>query len=164
MGKKTCKNAFPWEMFCVLKEKTDYYPFTLRSLVSKILAKLARNRVIDQLKKCGLFPDFHFGFRYSQSTADLLAVVSYRITYNRYGTIPSVTLDISKAFDRVQHGGLLNKPKSYEISAKVFGFYLSFLCNRWLQVVPDGKFLQEYQFNDRVSRGSILGSFFSLIH
>lgn len=42
MGKKTCKNAFPWEMFCVLKEKTDYYPFTLRSLVSKNFSKTCK--------------------------------------------------------------------------------------------------------------------------
>ena len=66
-------------------------------------------------------------------------------------------LDISKAFDRVWHAGLLHKLKSYGISGKVFGFVSSFLRNRRLQVVLDGKSSQEYPVNDGVPQSSILG-------
>ena len=64
------------------------------------------------------FSDFQYGFRSSQSTADLLTVVSDRIArvFNRSGTAPAVALDISKAFDRVWHIGILHKLKSYGIS------------------------------------------------
>ena len=56
------------------------------------------------------FSDFQYGFR-SRSTADLLTVVSDRIAraFNRSGATRAVALDISKAFDRVWHAGLLHK-------------------------------------------------------
>ena len=52
-----------------------------------------------------------YGFRSSRSTADLLTVVSDRIarTFNRPGATRAVSLDISKALDRVWHAGVLHK-------------------------------------------------------
>ena len=47
--------------------------------------------------------DLQYGFKSSQSTADVLTVVSDRIfrVFNRSGATGAVALDISKAFDRV---------------------------------------------------------------
>ena len=69
-----------------------------------------------------------------------------------------MALDISKAFDRVWHAGLLHKVKSYEISVQIFGLISSFLSNRQLGVVLDGKSSQEYPVNVGVPQGSILSS------
>ena len=66
-------------------------------------------------------------------------------------------LDISKTFDRVWHAVLLHKLKSYKISGQIFGLISSLLSNRWLRVVLDEKFLQEYAVNAGVLQGSILG-------
>ena len=79
-----------------------------------------------------VFSDFQYGLRSSQSTADLLTVVSDKIAraFNRFGATQAVTLDISKAFDRVWHAGLLHKLKSYGISGQIFGLTSSFLSNR----------------------------------
>ena len=84
---------------------------------------------------------FHYAFRSSQSIADLLTVVSDRIAraFNRSGATRAVTLDISKAFDRVWHAGLLHKLKSYGISGQPFGLISSFLSKRPLQVALVGK-------------------------
>ena len=68
-----------------------------------------------------------------------------------------MALDISKAFNRVWHAGLLHKLKSYGISGQIFGLISSFLNNRWLKVVLDGKSSQEYSVNAGVPQGSILG-------
>ena len=57
----------------------NYRPVGLLSVVSKVFEKLGNNRIVDHLEKCGLFPDFQYGFRSSRSTADLLAAVSDRI-------------------------------------------------------------------------------------
>ena len=67
-----------------------------------------------------------------------------------------MALDISKAFDRVWHAGLLHKLKSYGISGQIFDLISSFLSNRWLGVVLDGNSLQEYSVNAGVPEGSIL--------
>ena len=107
----------------------NYHP-----VVSKAFEKLLNNRIVGHLEKCGLFSDFQYGFRSSRSTADLLTVVSDRIAraFNRSGATQAVALDISKAFDRVWHAGLLHKLKSYGISGQIFGLISSFLSNRRL--------------------------------
>ena len=83
------------------------------------------------LEKCGLFSDLQHGFRSSRSTADLMTVVSDRFAraFNRSGDTRAVVLDISKAFDRVWHAGLLHKRKSYGISSQIFGLISFFLSN-----------------------------------
>ena len=95
------------------------------SVVSKVFEKLVNIRIDDHQEKCGLFSDFQYGFR-SWSTADLLTVVSDRIAraFNRSGATWAVALDISKAFDRVWHAGLLHNLKSYGISGQIFGLIL----------------------------------------
>ena len=72
-------------------------------MVSKVFEKLVNDRIVDHLEKFDLFSDFQYGFRSSQSAADLLTVVSDRIAkaYNRSGTTRAVALDMSKAFERV---------------------------------------------------------------
>ena len=123
------------------------HPNSLLSVVSKVFEIPVDNRIIDHLEKCSLFSDFQYGFRSSRSTADLLTVVSDRIAraFNRSGATRAVALDISKAFDRVWHAGLLHKLKSYGISGQIFGLISSFLSNRRLRAVLDGKSSQEIQ-------------------
>ena len=77
--------------------------------------------------------------------------------FNKSGATRAVALDISEAFDRVWHAGLLHKLKSYGISGQIFGLISSFLSNRQLQVVLDVKSAQEYPVNAEVPQGSILG-------
>ena len=143
----------------------NYRPVSLLSVVSKVFEKLVNNRIVDHLEKC-LFSDFQYGFRSSRSTADLLTVVSDRIAraFNGSGATRAVSLDISKAFDRVWHAGLLHKLTSYGISGQIFGLISSFLSNRWLRVVLDGKSSQEYPVNAGAPQGSILGPTFLLLY
>ena len=65
----------------------NYRPVSLLSVVRKVFEKLGNNRIVDHLETCGLFSDFLYGFRSSQSTADLLTVVSARNSraFNRSG-------------------------------------------------------------------------------
>ena len=146
------KSCFPncWKVSSVIpvfknagKRSTakNYRPASLLSVISKVFEKLVSNRIADHLEKCGLFSDFEYGFTSSQSTADLLIDVSDRIAraFNKSGATLAVALNISRAFDRVWHAGLLHELKSYEISDQKVGLISSFLSNRWLEVVLDGK-------------------------
>ena len=60
--------------------------------------------------------------------ADLLTVVSDRIgrAFNRSGASQAVTIDISKAFDRIWHAVLLHKLKSYGLSGRFLALFLLF--------------------------------------
>ena len=81
----------------------NYNPVSLLSVASKVFEKLVHNRIVDHIEKCDPFSDFQYGFRSSRSTADLLTVVSDRISrdFNRSRATQAVTLHISKAFKRV---------------------------------------------------------------
>ena len=61
------------------------------------------------------------------------------MAFNRSGATRAVALDISKAFDRVWRAGLLHRLRSFGISGQILGLISSFLSNRELRVVLDGK-------------------------
>ena len=71
-------------------------PISLLSVITKVFENFVNNRIVYILEKCGLFSDFHYGFRSSRSTADLLTVVSDRIAraFNRPRATGSVALYI----------------------------------------------------------------------
>ena len=119
--------------------------FSRCSVVSKVFEKLVNDSIVDHLRKCGLFSDFQYAFRSSRSNADL-TVVSDRIAraFNRSRAPRAVALDISKAFVKVWHAAVVHKLKSYGISGQIFGLISSFLTNRRLQVVLNGKLLLEF--------------------
>ena len=145
----------------------NYHPVSLLSVVSKVFEKLVNNRIVDHLEKCGLFSDFQNGFSSSRSATDLLTVVSDRIVwaFSRSGGARALALHISKVFDRVWHAALLHKRKSYGILGQIFGLVSSFLSNRQLRLVLNGKSFQEYPINAGVLQGPFSGSYtFHTIH
>ena len=88
-----------------------------------------------------------------------MTVVSDRIagTFKRSGATLPVAIDISKTFDKVWHVCLLHQLKCCGISGQVYGLILSFLSNRQLKVVLEGKSSQDYPLNAGDSQHSILG-------
>ena len=139
----------------------NYCPASLRSVVSKVIAILVNNSIVDHPEKCGLFSDFEYGFRSSRSTADFLTVLSDRIAraFNRSGATRAVALDISKAFDRVWHAGLLRKLKSY--GGQIFGLISSFLSNRRLRWFWMGNLHKNIQLMLEFLKGPFLVLHFS---
>ena len=101
-------------------------------MVSRDFEKFVNNKIFDLLEKCGLFSDFQYVSRSSQSNAYLLTIFSDRIarTFNRSGASQAVALDISKAFKRVLNVVPLLKLRSYGISGHIFGLIFFFLSNR----------------------------------
>ena len=95
---------------------------------------------------------YHVYFSYSLNTMR---------AFNRSEPTRTVALDISKAFDRVWHAGLLYKFKSYVISCHIIGLICSFLGNRWFRMVLDGKSSQEYPVNAGVIKAPFLLLHFS---
>ena len=83
------------------------------------------------------------------------------------GTTRAIALDISKAFDRVWHNGLLHKLRAYGVTDGIFQI-LPFLVVQRLKLILDGKSSPEFDVNDGVPQGSIycpiLLSFFYLLN
>ena len=97
-------------------------------MVSTVLEKLVSNRPVDHREKYGLFPDFQYCFRSFRSIADILTVASDRLAmaFSRSGATRAVAPDISKAFYRVCHAGLIHKLKFHQFSGQLFGLIYLF--------------------------------------
>ena len=82
-----------------------------------------------------------YGFRHCRSTGDLLSYVTDHISrvLDKQGETRSVALDISKAFDKVWHQGLLTKLHSYCVTGQLYKLVASFLNDRQMSVVLDGQ-------------------------
>ena len=73
-------------------------------------------------------------------------------------------LDISKAFDKVWHDGLLFQLKNYGISGFLFTIIKDFLANRQQRVVLNGKSSCWSSITAGVPQGSVLGPLFFLTY
>lgn len=150
-------------------EKSDpknYRPISLLPVVSKLFERLINNRLVQHLEATNLFSDYQYGFRSARSTADLLTVITERVyrSLDKCGGAQAVALDISKAFDKVWHAGLLHKLASYGVSGKAHGIISSFLKRRKMNVVLDGKSSGDFSINAGVPQGSILGPTLFLLY
>jgi hypothetical protein len=66
-------------------------------------------------------------------------------------------LDISRAFDRVWHKGLLTKLMSLGIGGQLYRWLRDFLSGRSIRVVLNGQVSSTAKINAGVPQGSILG-------
>ena len=74
------------------------------------------------------------------------------------------TFSFISSRNRCQRSAPYFKLKSYGISGQTSLLISSFLSNRWLQVVLDGKSSQEYPVNSGLPKGSILGPTLFLLY
>ena len=81
------------------------------SIISKIFESILNKHIINYINANNLLSDVQYGFRSSRSTADVLTVISHRISKALDSTFDAraIALDISKAFDQVWHRGQLHK-------------------------------------------------------
>ena len=138
---------------------SQYRPISLLSVMSKLFESVINKAVISHLDRHKLLSDNQYGFRSSRSTADILTVITHRVSeaLDHGRETRTVALDISKAFDRVWHKGLLHKLSSYGISGDVLGIIESFLSDRSLRVVVNGQTSEAHKINAGVPQGSLLG-------
>ena len=143
----------------VRTDPNKYRPVSLLSVISKLFEAVINLHLKSHLEKNGLLTDFQYGFRSSRSTADVLTVITDRISKCLDKSLDSraIALDISKAFDKVWHRGLLCKIKSYGISGRLYDIIASFLRGRSMRVVIDGQSSDTHSLNAGVLQGSVLG-------
>ena len=74
--------------------------------------------------------------------------------------VRAVFLDISKAFDKVWHEGLIFKMKENGICGNLLKFFENYLCNRKQRVVLNGSYSEYSTIESGVPQGSVLFFFF----
>ena len=75
-----------------------------------------------------------------------------------------VFLDISNAFDKIWHDGLMFKLKVYGIEDELLSLLENYLQNREKRVVLNGQTSEWRKINSGVLQGSVLGPLLFLIY
>ena len=83
---------------------------------------------------------------------------------NRTVDVIGVFLDISKAFDKVWHDGIIFKLKAYSVEGELLSLLNNYLENREQRVALNGQTSELRKIMSGVSQGSVLGPLLFLIY
>ena len=100
-------------------DPSNYRPIAITSILCKVMERILNKKLLAYLEAENLLSDRQYGFRRGRSTGDLLVYATHfwGKAIEKHGEALAVSLDISKAFDRVWHASLLNKLPAYGIPA-----------------------------------------------
>ncbi len=118
------------------------------------------------LSTSDLLSDRQYRFRKGRSTGDLLSLLtdSWLSSLSHFGETFSVSLDISKAFDRVWHKCLLSKLPSFGFYPSFCSFISSFLSGRSISAAVDRHCSSPKPINSGVPHGSVLLPTLPFVH
>ena len=144
----------------------NYRPISLLPIISKILEKCMAEQIVNFFESNGLFSECQFGFRRDKNTVlgvlDLISDILRAFQEMQYDTV--LFCDLSKAFDCVDHGILLQKLKAYNFSSKSLQLLNSYLEGRSQSVQFSGVTSARCDINIGVPQGSVLGRILFLIY
>ena len=147
-------------------DKTNYRPISLLSSSSKILEKIVYKRLYEYLMDNNLLIQQNSGFKRKDSTVNQLLKIVHQIyqDINNGKDTCLVFLDVSKAFDKVWHKGLLFKLRQLGIVGTLYDWIDHYLTGRSQKVVINGISSSLRNLQTGVPQGSILGPLLFLIY
>ena len=144
----------------------NYRPVSLLPIFGKIFEKIIYSRLYDYLCHKNIIYDKQFGFRKSHSTSHAINfsvnTVAKAIEDKKH--VIGIFIDLSKAFDTINHSILLTKLDNYGIRGRCLDLIRDYLSSR-KQVT---KFLDSLSDTDCVQygvpQGSVLGPLLFLLY
>ena len=147
---------------------TNYRPISLLPIFAKVFEKLIFNNLYDYLRSNSLITSKQSGFIQGDSTINQLLSIIEMIQKSFDCGVPkevrAIFLDISKAFDKVWHPGLIHKLKQNGISENLLLILENFLSDRYQRVTINGKTSSWQNIEAGVPQGSVLGPLLFLIY
>ena len=146
--------------------KINYRPVSLLPCLSKICERVVFIRLYNFLSEICFLYKFQSEFRPCHSTVNQLLYIVHQIycAFEAGKEVRVVFLDISKAFDKVWHTGLLKKLEALGVRNPLLQWFESYLENRMQRVVVEGQSYEWEKVGSGVPQGSVLGSLLFLIY
>lgn len=147
-----------------LTKINSYRPISLLSILSKVFEKLLMEHLNSDIDKLEIIPQHQFGFRRHHSTIEQVHRVVNEIknALENKSYCTGIFLDVSQAFDRVNHNGLLYKIYSL-LPIKYHKILTSYLNNRTFQVQFGNETSSIRSIKAGVPQGSVLGPLLYLL-
>lgn len=149
------------------KEINNYRLISVLSALNNIFEKLLVQRLLNYLEMNNFFYSKQYGFRKGSSTqtAVLELVEELSDTIDRRKKIAGcLFLDLSKAFDTIDHGFLLRKLDAYGVRGLPNELFRSYLNGRKQTVLINGHRSDDRKIEIGVPQGSNLGPLLFLIY
>ena len=145
---------------------TNYRPISLLPAISKVFEKVIFQQVFTFFQDKNLFYCAQYGFRTEHSTefAALELVDRIIVNMDKMETPIGIFLDLSKAFDTLDHGILLHKLKFYGFHGRALKLMESYLTDRKQFVQMDDTKSDLSTITTGVPQGSILGPLLFIIY
>lgn len=140
-------------------DPNNYRPISVLPVVAKVFEKLAFDQLYSYFTQNNILSKFQSGFRSGHSTLTALLQATERWFRNiDNGFMNGVILvDLSKAFDTVDHGILLNKLSIYGVEGTSLKWFSSYLANRTQCCMVNNTMSESRPLATGVPQGSTLG-------
>ena len=140
-------------------ELTNFRPISILPVLSNVLERIAHDQLVSHLLKFNLLSDRQSGFCPQHSTQDVLVHVTdcWHKAIDETKFTAAAFLDVSKAFDCVNHDILLSKLACYGVLDDSLVWFASYLSCRRQRVRLQGLFSTWGMVHAGVPQGSILG-------
>lgn len=147
-------------------EISNYRPISLLPFFSKLFERVMYDRLTAYIKQKNILYPIQHGFQSGHSTSmallDIHDKISAAMENNEYSL--GIFLDLAKAFDTVNHKILCTKLEHYGIRGKALEWFISYLHNRYQQVICNGTLSKLRLIEIGVPQGSILGPLLFLLY
>jgi uncharacterized surface protein with fasciclin (FAS1) repeats len=145
---------------------SNYRPISLLPSISKIMEKVIHKRLYHFMNNHNLLYDGQYGFRPKFSTINAITDLTANILKsldNKKHTV-GVFLDLSKAFDTINHKTLLKKLQYYGVRGIALEWFRSYLTDRMQYVCYNGIDSHMQNITCGVPQGSVLGPLLFIIY
>lgn len=149
-----------------LTDLVNYRPISLLSCFNKVVEKIIAKRMWAHLDKNDILLSRQFGFRKGKSCEDAASGLLQAVTdaLESGQTCVGVFLDISKAFDTVNHGRLICKMSKMGFSGRTIDLLGSYLTGRQQVFEHNGELSDSCNLTCGVPQGSVLGPLLFILY